>query len=235
MSAAKRFFCWFISIDWTPDAVTAAGTIALAILTFVLAIGTLFLWRATRRLVRDGEKTAERQLRAYVSLENIEPATAISNAVNPIIFGYSFSGKWKNVGQTPAIDLDAIIVAALLNPDECDPVIIEVTEPPQKISVSVGPTINASTNSVWYDINQIVSVWRGEKRLFLFFRATYADVFNPRRRHPEEICVEVKVQSDPTAFFVKDGPQIFGFSVFTKYEVQKRDKKNDSAGLSKAP
>jgi hypothetical protein len=66
MPTIRQFLCWFASIDWTPEAVTAAGTTALAFLTLVLAVGTFFLWLATRRLVRGSEKTARAQLRAYV-------------------------------------------------------------------------------------------------------------------------------------------------------------------------
>jgi hypothetical protein len=39
---------WFNSIEWKPEAVTAAATIVLAILTLVLAVSTVFLWLATR-------------------------------------------------------------------------------------------------------------------------------------------------------------------------------------------
>lgn len=80
------------------EAVTAAGTIALAFLTLVLAVGTLFLWLATKRLVRGAEKTAQAQLRAYVGVD----AAAIEG------FGTDAARiriTIKNAGQTPAHDL----------------------------------------------------------------------------------------------------------------------------------
>jgi hypothetical protein len=65
----------------------------------VLAAGTLFLWLATKRLVRGSEKTAERQLRAYVLVSSARVHD----------FGIERPPKVevviKNSGQTPAFDL----------------------------------------------------------------------------------------------------------------------------------
>lgn len=65
MPMIDRWYHWLLSIDWTPEAVTAAATAILAFLTLILGAGTLGLWLSTRRLVKDGRNTAERQLRAY--------------------------------------------------------------------------------------------------------------------------------------------------------------------------
>jgi hypothetical protein len=100
MSTAWRLICWFESIDWTPEAISAAATVVLATLTFILAFGTVFLWLATKRLVRGTEKTAERQLRAYVGIVNgnldIEITDKAITARATI--------RVKNFGQTPAYD-----------------------------------------------------------------------------------------------------------------------------------
>jgi hypothetical protein len=88
-----------MSIDWTPEAVTAAGTVAIAFLTFVLAFGTIFLWTATKRLVKGAEDTAERQLRAYVfPVEaGLKKLNAGDNPEYRIVI--------YNTGQTPAYKL----------------------------------------------------------------------------------------------------------------------------------
>jgi hypothetical protein len=44
----------------------AFSTMIMGAFTVVLAIATAFLYLATRALVKGGEQTAERQLRAYV-------------------------------------------------------------------------------------------------------------------------------------------------------------------------
>jgi hypothetical protein len=64
--------------------------------TVLLFVATLGLWLATVRLVRGSEKTAERQLRAYVG---ITEATVSDFAVGQIL---RVSMTIKNSGQTPA-------------------------------------------------------------------------------------------------------------------------------------
>src|SRR5579859_4419557 len=90
-----RIFDWFMAIDWTPEAVTAAATVTLACLTFVLAWGTVFLWRVTKRLVKGAERTAERQLRAYI---NYSKGSVVRwDSASPIV-----QAAFRNHGQPPA-------------------------------------------------------------------------------------------------------------------------------------
>jgi hypothetical protein len=89
---------WLPSVDWTPEAITAAATVTLACLTFVLAFGTIFLWLATRKLVSSAEMTAERELRAYVfnghaNVVRFDENTPVAQVV------------LKNFGQTPAYEV----------------------------------------------------------------------------------------------------------------------------------
>ena len=57
--------------EWTTHDPVAFYTSLLAIFTGILGASTVALWLATRRLVREAEDTARRQLRAYVGIENI--------------------------------------------------------------------------------------------------------------------------------------------------------------------
>jgi hypothetical protein len=41
MSLASGIISWVNSIEWTPEAITATATIALAFLTLILAFGTI--------------------------------------------------------------------------------------------------------------------------------------------------------------------------------------------------
>src|SRR5450755_1701520 len=106
MCNIHRYVDWIRSVDWTPEAITAAGTVAFAFLTLVLAIGTLFLWFATRRLVRGTEKTAERQLRAYVFVDHTTVANFnTSQPFAELIF--------KNSGQTPAYNVRVLMTGGI--------------------------------------------------------------------------------------------------------------------------
>jgi hypothetical protein len=80
MSTIGQFYSRIISTNWTPEAITAAGTVALACLTFILAFGTIFLWRATIRLVN-----AERNVYVLVITDRVYcgPVLRVAPAFNP--------------------------------------------------------------------------------------------------------------------------------------------------------
>src|SRR6187431_2243000 len=80
---------------WLGHVLEGYGEAVIAVFTIVLAFATGLLWKATRELVRGAEKTAERQLRAYVLPEKAV-LTNISDAEPRYIFNA------KNYGQTPA-------------------------------------------------------------------------------------------------------------------------------------
>jgi hypothetical protein len=68
----------------------------LIVVTFLVFLATLALWWATRRLVRDAERTAERQLCAYVDAR----ATGVRGFGPTIPVVMTF--RLTNHGQTPA-------------------------------------------------------------------------------------------------------------------------------------
>jgi hypothetical protein len=76
---------WLLS--WSAETVNT-------VLTAVLALGTLFLWAATKRLVRGSEQTAQRQLCAYIFPDNVVAAST-----------GRITASFKNCGQTPAYDV----------------------------------------------------------------------------------------------------------------------------------
>ena len=85
--------------DW----LIARGTVALAVVTSVLAVATIGLmiftyrlWRATHKLVEGTDDTAKKQLRAYVGIDAISAIHA-----NPL----SAQIRFKNFGKTIAKDV----------------------------------------------------------------------------------------------------------------------------------
>jgi hypothetical protein len=95
-----RLYDWFVSIEWTSEAVTAAATVVITVLALTLAGGTLGLWFATRRLVKGAEETAKHQLRAYVFVLN--GRVDLRKWGNTDDFCCRFVVELKNFGQTPA-------------------------------------------------------------------------------------------------------------------------------------
>jgi hypothetical protein len=79
---------------------------------WLLSIVTLMLWGATVRLVRGSEKSAQRQLRAYVfvsgaTLENFEEGKVPR-----------LTHDYKNTGQTPAYKLTSISAIIVRRSDD---------------------------------------------------------------------------------------------------------------------
>ena len=116
MSLIRGWIGWFMEINWDSGAVTAAATVVLAAMTVILAFGTLFLWLATKRLVRGAENTAERELRAYVGVHLLQRP----DGANPTFDG--IKGPWialeiRNFGKTPAYKLSHWFQGATGPPD----------------------------------------------------------------------------------------------------------------------
>jgi hypothetical protein len=100
-----------LSIAWTPDAITAAATALLVLVTLALAAGTLALWLATRRLVKAAAETAERQLRGEKAHRRIE----IKNfGVTPAsdVFSLGNIREFPLIGELPAIPHGAALGSA---------------------------------------------------------------------------------------------------------------------------
>lgn len=81
------------------SAVIAVAAIALALLTGALAFYTANLWRDTRRLIENGEASAQRQLRAYVGVSEVVFEEEIEGRAPRV------SLTIKNFGATPAYKL----------------------------------------------------------------------------------------------------------------------------------
>jgi hypothetical protein len=75
----------------------------LAGITFLLFLATFALWLATRKLVRSAEKTAQRQLGAYVFVSGARIIHGITD--NNIL---EVHVEIKNSGQTPAYKMMAV-------------------------------------------------------------------------------------------------------------------------------
>ena len=96
----------------TLDRLSAWSTVALAVITFFLALFTAFLWWKTRELVKDAKDAANRQLRAYITFQKAQLfATQNGIMVDPprqIFAGCrpTCTTVFINSGQTPAYDVE---------------------------------------------------------------------------------------------------------------------------------
>lgn len=166
---------WICSINWTAEAVTAAGTAALAFLTLTLAAGTLFLWLATRRLVKESEETAERQLRAYIFPENV-----IVDATHGVL---RYTITFKNCGQTPAYDVTLYTtMAAAVYPMLEEPK--GPATPPTESNGHLGPGLSIHCHTIPdppVTSDEIKAIRAGKAALYLFGKISYTDAFKKKR------------------------------------------------------
>lgn len=149
----------------------------LVAFTVILAFSTIFLWVATRDLVSGADKTAERQLRAYVNI--------IRGAIQPHqqpngIPTVTAQVTLKNSGQTPAYEHRTWIGIRVEEPESFT---FEFPELIADLASSIiGPTIE-SDMTIGFVIGQenLQAVLDGKKRLFVWGLVEYRDAFNHKR------------------------------------------------------
>lgn len=136
--------------------------------TALLFIATLALWWTTRNLVKEARRTAQHQLRAYVSLAADLPVSINSK-------GASFIVRSQNYGQTPAnnvrVSIETIIVSknSKINWEGRGNHIAprSVIHPTQVKYFIFNPAV----------ISEIEGFHAGTHDLYLFGKMSYNDVF----------------------------------------------------------
>lgn len=111
---------WSAWID--SNVVTAAATFVIALFTTTLFFATLGQYRQLRRSVNLAEETAERQLRAYITLKSSQIFGAsidgtISDPPRPLAADCRPAAImiFANTGQTPAYDVEMLGTIGLVN------------------------------------------------------------------------------------------------------------------------
>jgi hypothetical protein len=151
----------------------------IAFFTAGLFIATWYLFLATRKLVRGAEDTAERQLRAYITvhLADITVVNLIEGGL-----GFNVHVDLKNSGQTPAYQFSTWI-----RPPEILPLDAVPFGPATPIQDRAGTSIvgpQSSAHLQWTlaappEIREAVSI--GERLVFVWGGADYVDAFGKNR------------------------------------------------------
>jgi hypothetical protein len=121
----------------------------IAIFTVILGIATGFLWWATRNLVRDARESSRRQLRAYISANPLEIASAEQEErFVQITFGL------KNHGQTPAHEMHYIFGFDVF----ANPLPEGFTYPQPTIPIHAESALFPQGDMVvWFNFNRLIS------------------------------------------------------------------------------
>lgn len=192
-------FSWCRSLEWMDsERVIAAWTVVLGIATSILGVATVKLWRSTDRLVEGAERTAERQLRAYVSVKEIKMegyrfASVIGVGGTEIlgqIHNYRISVVVENVGATPTRFGLGNINWELRDdelPDDFqfpDGGIVEFA--------AIGARGTFNTPDFFMTFSNIEKVIAKQKKLYVWGWIDYNDVFEDTPRHRTEYCFDIR-------------------------------------------
>jgi hypothetical protein len=171
---------WFNSIGWGHDNVIAAATVSIAILNFILAFGTIFLWLSTRSLVNESKLTSKRQLRAYVFIDRCRMEVITTDAGRDFVL---VDIAVKNYGNTPAYKFTSQQRGAIIKSSET-PVYqtCSASEEGRQGNAIIGPggETNFSIRIAMNDIHMSV-IRRREKIVHVWGRYDYVDTFGEAR------------------------------------------------------
>jgi len=152
-------------------AIVAMGTGFIAAFTVVLALSTIFLWLATRDLVRGAEKTAKQQLRAYVF---VEKASVLLDGMT-----LKAAVDVRNSGLTPAYDVN---IRSRMQTAEAElPFVLLPIEDVAVDRANMGPGMVINPNSelvIPHDRPDAIEAFKsGRGVIYLFGNIEYRDAF----------------------------------------------------------
>jgi len=160
-------------------------TMLLATITGGLAVYTGLLWRSTSKLVAGADKTAERQLRAYVHPDSTNLWDG-STLTPPQPHRTNIPGifvQWRNTGETPAKNVVSWARVAVFSPQ------YEARfKPPPKLEARFSNNLGRGVpgnKSLWYrralTQQQAADVGTGRLGIYIYGRIEYEDIFKKKR------------------------------------------------------
>jgi hypothetical protein len=187
----------FLKMDG--EAITAFFTLVVGLFTAALWRSTRALWDVTNSTLRHSERTAIRELRAYVSVKELEmqpfhgpDVLSIASAVGVVagpIHRFRICAFLANGGQTPTrkalVNVNHVLRDDKL-PDGFDYPDGDVTE---TATIGVGGIFG--TPGIFVSIADVDKVKVKAKRLFFWGWVDYNDVFEDTPRHRTEFCYDV--------------------------------------------
>lgn len=207
----------------------------IVLFTFCLVIANIYLYRSTdksanaakiaaeaaRDAVDHADRNAATQLRAYVFMDSIATTRVINGLIDAKkVIAYQFQGKWKNVGQTPAVKMNGFTSVFMRQKNGADPIVFEVDLSSGKADVSAGSGIPFATGPVGVGIDDILAIGsvNTTKELFVASGVYYSDLFDRDKVKTEINAVQVELVNDPT--IVEFNGDVFRYRAITDYKVK---------------
>jgi hypothetical protein len=147
---------------------------------WLLTIATFSLWYATMRLVWDARETSKRQLRAYVTVQDLKLESVATGVRAGLI--------WENTGQTPARKVRTFTSFALFDPaaPPSFDYVTEYTDPSEVESQLVLGPKQITINSLGIVSHQeIAAIGQGTVKAFVWGWMEYDDIYGKKRHRTE--------------------------------------------------
>lgn len=156
---------------WLGHVLEGYGEAVIAVFTIVLAFATGLLWKATRDLVRGSEKTAERQLRAYVIIGESDIRLVEKHTLQTFIHLHNF-------GQTPAYDVQNWVDMRIGKPDS--PPFAQRLPFQQSTLIGPGGDYIIAPDRISISLEVPDQIRTGTKVIFIWGEVLYRDAFGKR-------------------------------------------------------
>jgi hypothetical protein len=163
---------------------------------------TAFIVQAWRlgQTINVMKETAERQLRAYVSVKQFDISPMVDTETTALT-GWELRLVWQNTGATPTRDMLSHVSirfeAGEIPDDFRFPDTWVIGKKQVYVPVYLAPNSTFISGVAVFSVAQLQEVRRGQKTLHLYGWADYNDIFfdTPRRR--TEFCARVILPGDP--------------------------------------
>jgi hypothetical protein len=193
-------------IEWlreqTPEFWTVLATIAVAVFTWTLWLSTDKMWRVTDATLKHSERTAIRELRAYVSVKEIlmqQFRGLDTMGAHGVIAGpvqnHRISVILENGGKAPTRKAIVNVNYELRDndlPNDFDFPDGRLIEP---AAIGAGGTFG--TPAFFISNSGAAEIVAKRKRLFIWGWIDYDDVFEGTPRHRTEFCFDVSPDEVP--------------------------------------
>ena len=185
----------------------------LASFTVLLALFTLALWASTSKIAKDAktstnktikimEDTTERQLRAYLTIEQFSYVSHLDTINNAI--WWSIHPVWRNTGATPTSALFLNTNSALSDqklPDNFD----FLDAPGESIKMVIGAHLSITASLIKITGADLVAVRDGTKFFYIWGWAKYKDGFPNTPERITRFCNHIThVTGNPTYHYNRE-------------------------------
>ncbi|MDP5278232.1 hypothetical protein Q9Q95_04790 [Sphingomonas sp. DG1-23] len=173
---------WRDALLWDP----------LASFTVVLALSTVALWLATRKLWKGAEAQAILQYRAYVGIDRIDVTKIPMESEEPVS-AWKFEFWWTNSGSTPARNL-SIISGHYLH----DKVMTKDHRYDKQNTIIRNFNLRPNGEAAGTIVipTKLLTAYGPRMKLYVYTSVEYDDIYSRTRRRRTEFCAEVLFSED---------------------------------------